>query len=150
VECGQSLSRALVFKETERAAQTLRIEIQSLELRGPDDLRSALQAAIRQMHEALIMVEDPLTIDFQNRLPAKDGFREFVNAGGLMSYGASLSDMLRRAARYIDKVLGGAKPSELPVEQPTKFELLINLKTAKALSLDVPPILLARADEAIE
>ena len=150
---------ALVFNETERAAQTLEIEVQSVEIRGPDDLHSAFEAAKRQSPDALIMVEDPLTIDFQkqiadfalaHRLPAMDGFRMFVNAGGLMSYGASLSDMLRRAAGYVDKVLRGAKPGELPVEQPTKFELLINLKTAKALGLDVPPILLARADEVIE
>jgi putative ABC transport system substrate-binding protein len=150
---------ALVFKETERAAQTLGIEVQSLEVREPNDFGNAFEAAERHQPDALIMVEDPLTIDFRkqiadfaltHRLPAMNGFRQFVDAGGLMAYGASLSDLLRRAAGYVDKILRGAKPSDLPVEQPTKFELVINLKTAKALGIEIPPMLLARADEVIE
>ena len=150
---------ALVFKETERAAQTLGIEVQSLEIREPNDFGNAFEAAERHQPDALIMVEDPLTIDFRkqiadfaltHRLPAMNGFRQFVDAGGLMAYGASLSDLLRRAAGYVDKILRGAKPSDLPVEQPTKFELIINLKTAKALGIEIPPMLLARADELIE
>ena len=150
---------ALVFKETERAAQTLGIEVQSLEVREPNDFGHAFEAAERHQPDALIMVEDPLTIDFRkqiadfaltHRLPAMNGFRQFVDAGGLMAYGASLSDLLRRAAGYVDKILRGAKPSDLPVEQPTKFELIINLKTAKALGIENPPMLLARADELIE
>ena len=150
---------ALVFKETERAAQTLGIEVQSLEVREPNDFGNAFEAAERHQPDALIMVEDPLTIDFRkqiadfaltHRLPAMNGFRQFVDAGGLMAYGASLSDLLRRAAGYVDKILRGAKPSDLPVEQPTKFELIINLKTAKALGIEIPPMLLARADELIE
>jgi putative tryptophan/tyrosine transport system substrate-binding protein len=150
---------ALVFKETERAAQTLGIEVQSLEVQEPNDFGNAFEAAERHQPDALIMVEDPLTIDFRkqiadfaltHRLPAMNGFRQFVDAGGLMAYGASLSDLLRRAAGYVDKILRGAKPSDLPVEQPTKFELIINLKTAKALGIEIPPMLLARADELIE
>ena len=150
---------ALVFKETERAAQTLGIAVQSLEVQEPNDFGHAFEAAERHQPDALIMVEDPLTIDFRkqiadfaltHRLPAMNGFRQFVDAGGLMAYGASLSDLLRRAAGYVDKILRGAKPSDLPVEQPTKFELIINLKTAKALGIENPPMLLARADELIE
>ena len=150
---------ALVFKETKRAAQSLRIEVQSLEVRSPDDIDSALVTAMRQNASALIAVEDPLTTDYrhqiadfvaENRLPAIYGLRMFVDAGGLLSYGADLADLYRRAAGYVDKILKGAKPSDLPVEQPTKFELVVNLKTAKALGLTIPPTLLATADEVIE
>jgi len=150
---------AHVFKETESAAQTLGIEVQSLEVRGPDDFNNVFEA-VRQNHpDALIAVEDPLTNSYlsqianfaaANKLPAIFGFREFVDAGGLMAYGANLADLFRRAAAYVDKILRGAKPAELPIQQPTKFELVINLKTAKALGLIVPPTLLARADEVIE
>jgi putative tryptophan/tyrosine transport system substrate-binding protein len=150
---------ALVFNETGAAARKLRIEIQSLEVRTPDDINGALEAAVQKNANALITVEDPLTVnhrkqiaDFaaQNRLPAIYGVREFVDAGGFVSYGAHVADLYRRAAIYVDKILKGAKPSDLPVEQPTKFELVINLKAAKALGLTVPPSLLARADEVIE
>ena len=150
---------ALVFKETEQAAQVLKIQVQSLEVRNPGDLASALDAATRQHASALITVEDPLTVnhrqqiaDFaaKNRLLAIYGLREFADAGGLMAYGAQISDLMWRSAGYVDKILKGSKPADLPVEQPTKFELVINLKTAKALGLEVPPTLLARADEVIE
>ena len=150
---------ALVFKETKSAAQVLRIELQSVEVRNPDDFDSALATATRQRVSALITVEDPLTVgqrkriaDFtaSNRLPAIYGLKEFVAAGGLMAYGANLADLYRRAAGYVDKILKGAKAADLPIEQPTKFELVINLKTAKALGLTVPPTLLARADEVLE
>jgi ABC-type uncharacterized transport system substrate-binding protein len=150
---------AFVVTETERAAEKMRIAVQSLEVRSRADIDNALTAAIRQNASALIAVEDPLTTDYrrqiadfavQNRLPTVYGLRMFVDAGGLLSYGADLADLYRRAAGYVDKVLRGAKPSDLPVEQPTKFELVINLKTAKALGLSVPQTLLVTADELIK
>jgi ABC-type uncharacterized transport system substrate-binding protein len=150
---------ALVFKQTEVAAKTLGIEVQSLEVRGPGDFDNALEAAVRRHATALIAVEDPLTFGYRkqitdfaakNRLPAIYGLREFVDAGGFIAYGAHILDLWRRSTGYVDKILRGAKPSDLPVEQPTKFELVINLKAANALGLTVPPTLLARADEVIE
>jgi putative tryptophan/tyrosine transport system substrate-binding protein len=150
---------ALVFKETQAAGRTLGIDVQSLEVRAPDDFDGVFETARLQRPDALITVEDPLTVNFRQRvadftvaqrLPSLHGVREFAAAGGLMSYGASLVDLNRRAAGYVDKILQGAKPADLPVQQPSKFELLINLKTAKALSLEIPPQLLARADEVIE
>jgi putative ABC transport system substrate-binding protein len=149
----------LVFKATVGAAQTLEVELQSLEIREPADLDGALEAAAGQHADALITVEDPLTIDLRkqiagfaanHRLPTISGLRVFAGSGFLMTYGADLADILRRSVAYVDKILKGAKPSDLPVEQPTKFELVINLKTAKSLGLTVPPLLLARADELIE
>jgi len=150
---------ALVFKETQAAGQTLGIEVQSLEVRAPDDFDGAFEAARRQRPDALITVEDPLTASHRQRvadftseqqLPSLHGVREFAAAGGLMSYGASLADLFRRAAGYVDKILRGAKPADLPVQQPSKFELVINLKTAKALGLTVPLTLQASAEEVIE
>jgi putative ABC transport system substrate-binding protein len=150
---------ARVFKETESAAQMLRIEVQSIEVRGPDDFNSALPVATQQRVGALITVEDPLTFSHRKRiadfaasagLPAIYGYREFVDAGGLMAYGTSQTDLFRRGAGYVEKVLRGTSPAGLPVQQPIKFELVINLKTAKALGLTVPATLLARADEVIE
>jgi putative ABC transport system substrate-binding protein len=150
---------ALVFEETQRAVKTLAIELQSLEVRSPDDFNGAFDSAKRKKVGALVIVEDPLTFNelkriaefcADSRLPAVYGLREFADVGGLMTYGASLADLYRRAVGYIDKMLRGAKPSDLPVEQPTKFELVINLKTARALGLEIPPTLLARADEVIE
>ncbi len=149
----------LNMRETQAAARTLGVQVQSLEVRGPDDFENALPAAIKGRAGALIVVDDPLTYlyrmriaDFaaRNRLPATYGFREFAEAGGLMAFGANLADLYRRAAIYVDKILKGAKPAELPVEQPTKFELIINLKTAKALGLTVPQSVLVRADEIIQ
>ena len=150
---------ALVFKETQAAGQTLGLEVQSLEVRAPDDFDGAFEAARRQRPDALITVEDPLTASHRQRvadftaeqqLPSLHGVREFAAAGGLMSYGANLADLFQRAAGYVDKILRGAKPADLPVQQPTKFELVINLKTAKTLGLTVPLTLLASADEVIE
>jgi putative tryptophan/tyrosine transport system substrate-binding protein len=150
---------ALVFRQTENAARQLKIEVQPLEVRTPDDVSSALEAAMREKANALITVEDPLTVNYrkqiadfaaENRLPTISGLREYVDAGGLLSYGPDLADLYRRAAGYVDKILKGAKPSELPVEQPTKFALVINLKTSKALGLTIPPDMLAIADALIE
>jgi putative tryptophan/tyrosine transport system substrate-binding protein len=150
---------ALVFKETQDAGQTLGIQVQSLEVRGPNDFDGAFEAARQQHPDALITIEDPLTLDYRNQiadfaarhqLPTLHGLREFAAAGGLMSYGANRADLFRRAAGYVDKILKGARPADLPVQQPTKFEFVINLQTARALRLEVPPTLLARADEVIE
>jgi putative tryptophan/tyrosine transport system substrate-binding protein len=147
------------FRETKSAAQILTVDIQSLGLKGPDDLNGAFQALESQHPDALITIEDPLTVgqrqpivDFvtKHRLPAIYGLREFAQVGGLVAYGASLSDLLRRSAGYVDKILKGVKPGDLPVEQPTKFELIINLKAAKQIDLQIPVQILARADEVIE
>jgi putative ABC transport system substrate-binding protein len=150
---------SLVVREMEIAATTLGVQLQSLVVRGPDDFAGALAAAATGRAGALTAVEDPLTItkrtqivDFaaKSRLPAIYGVKEFVDAGGLMSYGVHLGDLYRRAAAYVDKILKGAKPADLPVQQPTKFEFVINLKTAKALGLTIPPSVLLRADEVIQ
>ena len=150
---------AVVFKQTQDASQNLGIQIQSLEVRGPNDFDGAFKAAINQRAEALVNVPDPLTGDhmvliaeraLQLRLPSMHGGREFVLVGGLMSYGMQINDMFRRAAGYVVKILKGERPGDLPVEQPTRFELVISLKTAKALGLTIPATLLARADEVIE
>jgi ABC-type uncharacterized transport system substrate-binding protein len=149
---------ALVFKVTEGAVPNLGIQLHSIEVRSPNDIDSGLSTA-KQLLDALIVVEDPLTFgqrkriaDFaaSNKLPAIYGMREYVAVGGFMSYGTNNADLYRRAAGYVDKILKGAKPADLPVQQPTKFELVINLKTARALGLTVPPSLLALADEVIE
>jgi ABC-type uncharacterized transport system substrate-binding protein len=150
---------AIVFKETQAAGRTLGIEVQSLEVRSPNDFDGAFETARKQRPNALITVEDPLTFNYQkriadfavaNQLPSLHGLRSFVIAGGLMSYGANIADLVRRAAGYVDKLLKGAKAADLPVQQPNTFDLVINLKTARALGLDVPATLLARADEVIE
>jgi putative tryptophan/tyrosine transport system substrate-binding protein len=147
------------FKEAQAAGQIMDVDIQSIGIKGPEELDAAFEAISSQNPNAAITIEDPLTVDqrqrivdFVNgrRMPAIYGLREFVDAGGLMAYGASLSDLFRRAASYVDKVLKGAKPADLPVEQPTKFELIINLKAAKTIDLLIPVSMLARADEVIE
>jgi hypothetical protein len=126
------------------------IEVQSLEVRNPDDFENVFEAVRPKHPDALIAVEDPLvgsglsriaTFAAANKLPAINGFRDFAEAVGLMAYGASLSDLFRRAAAYVDKILRGANPADLPIQQPTKFELVTNLKTAKALGLIFPPTL---------
>ena len=148
----------LEVRETEIAARALGIQIQSLGIREADEFERAFREAATWRGRALIVVGDSLTLFHRARivelaarhqLPAMYGFREFVDAGGLMGYGANLPDMYRRGATYVDKILKGAKPGDLPIEQPTKFELVINLKTAKALGLTIPDSVLIRADEVI-
>jgi putative ABC transport system substrate-binding protein len=147
------------FREVERAAAGLHVQIQSLEIRTADDLDLAFSTVTRDQPDALMVFDEPVTFvnrrritDFaaRTRLPAIYAFRWYVDEGGLMAYSPDLADLFRRSAAYIDKVLNGAKPADLPVEQPTKFELVINLKTAKALGLTIPPSLLQRADQVIE
>ena len=149
----------IFWQETVVAAQTLGVALQPLEVRRPDDFEAAFEAAKRGNAQALIAFDDPLTVAHRpqilslaasSRLPAMYGLREFPDEGGLMSYGPSFVVLFRRAATFVDKILKGAKPADLPVEQSTKFELIINRKTANALGLTVPPALLAQADEVIE
>jgi putative tryptophan/tyrosine transport system substrate-binding protein len=136
----------------------LGVQLQTLEVRGPDEFERAFAAMSSERAEALIIFGDPLTVSFRiqimdlaakNRLPAMNDLREFVDAGGLMAYGPSLLGLFRRAAANVEKILKGAKPSDLPVEQPTQFELVISLKMAKELGLTMPPALLFQADEVI-
>jgi len=143
----------------ERAARNLGLAFQSAEVRGHDDLESAFAAMVRERANGIVVAQDPVTfgsrsqvalLAARSRLPAVYGVREFAEAGGLMSYGPNIADQFRRAAIYVDKILKGAKPGDLPIEQPTKFELVINLKTAKALGLMITPSLLQRADQVIE
>jgi len=126
---------------------------------GPDDLEPAFRAAIRERAGALIVIRNPVTtsqkkpiadLALKNRIPAIYGDSDFVETGGLMSYGTSVADLFRRAATYVDRILKGAKPAELPVEQPMKFEFVINLKAAKQIGVTIPPNVLARADKVIK
>jgi len=149
----------LSWHEIQLPARKLGLEVRSLEVRDTGDLDKALHEAAGARVGALAIMPNPVFVtnlkriaDFaaQNRLPSIFHLREFADVGGLMSYGVDRSDLFRRAATYADKILKGAKPADLPIEQPTKFELVINRKTAKILGLDIPPMLLARADEVIE
>jgi ABC-type uncharacterized transport system substrate-binding protein len=148
----------LEMEEVQETAKTLGLEVDILEIRRAEDIAPSWER-LKSRADALYVCGDPLVI--ANRiqinslalgaqLPTMYNYREFVEAGGLMSYGANATDLFRRAADLADKILRGTKPADIPVEQPTKFDLVINLKTAKALGLDVPPMLLARADEVIE
>ena len=149
----------ILWKQTEVAAQRLGVALEALELRGPEDFEVAFATAKQRNAQALLASDDILTYTYRSRitalpassrLPAMYAVREYPDAGGLMSYGASIVLLYRRLAALVDKILKGAKPADLPVEQPSKFEMVVNLKTAKALGLTVPPSLLARADELIE
>jgi putative ABC transport system substrate-binding protein len=147
------------LKEAEVAARALGMRPQFVEARGPENFDGAFSAmtraragALAVLTSAMLFGERRRLVDLaaKNRLPAVYPWREGVDAGGLMAYGPDLADLFRRVATYVDKILKGAKPGDLPVEQPTKFELVINLKTAKTLGLTIPPSLLARADEIIQ
>ncbi len=149
----------LAIREVNVAARSLGLQLQLLEARGPNEFDGAFAAMAKERVGALLVVADSMFIlhrtrladlAARSRLPAMYGVRESAEAGGLMSYGPSSSDLWRRAATYVDKILNGAKPADLPVEQPTKFELVINLKTAKALGLTIPQSMFIRADEVIE
>ena len=148
----------LEMDEVQGTARTFGFEVAKLEIRRPEDIAPAFEA-LKGRAEALYVCSDPFvnanririnTLALVARLPTSYAHRAYVDAGGLMSYGPNFADLFRRSAELVDKVLRGTKPADIPVEQPTKFELVINLKTAKTLGLDVPPMLLARADEVIE
>jgi ABC-type uncharacterized transport system substrate-binding protein len=145
--------------EVKVAARSLGLQLQLLEARGPNDFDGAFAAMTRERARALLVITDSMfsthrarlaDLAAKSRMPSAYTNRQPVDAGGLMSYGPSFPDLWRRAAGYVDKILKGAKPADLPVEQPTKFDLVINLKTAKALGLTIPPSLLGRADEVIQ
>jgi putative ABC transport system substrate-binding protein len=148
----------LEIGEVQRAARTFALEVATFEIRRTEDIAPAFEK-LKGGADALYVISDPVTVSNRvrintlalgARLPTMHSVRDPVEAGGLMSYGANWSDMFRRAADYVDKVLRGAKPADIPVEQPTKFDLIINLTTARVLGLEIPPTLLARADEVIE
>jgi len=152
-------SHGLQSKETHAAAQAMGLQLQSLEVRSSREFDSAFETALRERAQALITLPEPLfnthlkrIVEFaaKNRLPAMYAVPEFADTGGLMAYGPSYPDLYRRAATYVDKILKGAKPADLPVEQPTKIEFIINLKTAKQIGLTIPPNVLVRADKVIK
>jgi putative ABC transport system substrate-binding protein len=148
------------WREAEKTALGMGLRLQGVELRNPPyDLTGAFRTAARGRAEAVLLLMSPIffpqraqvaELGFKTQLPTICGLSQYAHAGALMSYGANLDDMFRQVALYVDKILKGAKPADLPVEQPTKFELLINLKTAKAVGVAVPPSLLVRADQVIE
>jgi len=147
------------LKAAEVAARRLGVRLQIVEARGPGDIDRAFSDMTKERADALTLLGGRMLFEergrvvrlaAKKRLPAVYGLKEYVDVGGLMAYGPNVQELFRRAATYVDKILRGAKPADLPVEQPTKFELVINLKTAKALGLTIPPSLLARADQVIE
>ena len=153
------LSFALQVRDVEATARSLRIRLQHVAARGPKEFESAFDAMARERADALLVTGSSTflahraklaELAMKGRLPTMLSFRESVEAGGLMAYAVNMADFIGRAAVYVDKILKGAKPSDLPVEQPTKFELIINLKTAKTLGLTIPPTLLLRADDVIQ
>ena len=152
-------SLVLQFKQTEEAAKVLGLTIESLPVKTADQFLSAIGTAVDAGADALITTSDNIQIGqramivkfaTQSRLPLVGEFREIAEAGAVLSYGPNRSDMWRRAASYVDKILNGTKPAEIPIEQPTRFELVINIKAANTLGLKIDPVLLARADEVIE
>jgi putative tryptophan/tyrosine transport system substrate-binding protein len=152
-------SHAPALKAIEAAGEKLGVQLLMLSAKATDEIAVAFETMSRERVEAFLVVSSPLArvdrtllaeLELKHRIPGMFGSGEFVEAGGLMSYAADLNDLTRRSAIYIDKILKGTKPADLPVEQASKYQLLINLKTAKALGLDLPPMLVARADELIE
>jgi putative tryptophan/tyrosine transport system substrate-binding protein len=146
------------LKETERAAKAFGVQLQYLDVKDPKDVKGALEDARKRHADAAIVLASAIFISqrsqladlaVKNRLPAVYQASEYVEAGGLMTYGASITDLFRRAATYVDRILKGAKPADIPVEQPTTFELIINLKAAREIGLTIPPNVLARADRVI-
>jgi putative tryptophan/tyrosine transport system substrate-binding protein len=146
------------LRETELAAGAFKVKLQYLDVLGPKDIETVFRAASKGRAEAVLVLQSPVlnsqrtqvvNLAVKSRLPAIYAAREFVEDGGLMSYGVSVTDLYRRAATYVDKILKGAKPADLPVEQPKKFEFIINLKAAKQIGLTIPPNVLARADKVI-
>src|SRR5262249_17968784 len=150
---------AVLNNETETAAHSLGVHVRLVGMRGTDTLERGLSMVAKERPDALFVLFDPVFFAHrariaqfanQHRLPAMYPHREYAEAGGLMAYGIDLRDNSRRADAYVDRILKGAKPADLPIEQPTRFELVINLKTAKALGLTIPPSVLAQADEIIQ
>ena len=150
---------AFMLRETREAARSLGVQLQILEVRGPDEFDNAFEAAKKERAGALNVLSSAfltahrkkiVELAAKNRLPAIYNVQQYLEDGGLMFYGPNITDMFRRAAIYVDKILKGAKPANLPVEQPRKFELVINLKTAKQIGLTIPPSVLARADRIIK
>jgi putative ABC transport system substrate-binding protein len=148
-----------VMRATEAAAQQMRMLLLTFDVRQPADLDGAFDSMVRDRSDALILVADPLLFSHarrivelaaRHRLPAVYEHRTFTDAGGLLSYGPLVRERFQRMALYVDRILRGARPGDLPVEQPTRFELIINLKTAKALALTIPPSVLLRADQVID
>src|SRR5262249_21240132 len=152
-------SQALVRRDLEAPARSLGLQLQFLNARGPKEFEPAFAAMARERAQALLVVPDSMfglhrirlrDLAAQRRLPAMYGSREHTEAGGLMSYGVDVRDNFRRSAAYVDKILKGAKPADLPIEQPTKFELVINMRTAKTLGLTIPRSVLLRADQVVD
>ena len=150
---------AQILKETERAAGALRVQLHYHDVLEPKDIETAFRGASKARAEAVLVLAGPVftsertqlaSLAVKSRLPAMYPQSEYVEDGGLMTYGPSINDLFRRAATYVDKILKGAKPADLPVEQPKKFEFIINLKTAKQIGLTIPPNVLARADKVIK
>jgi putative ABC transport system substrate-binding protein len=151
--------QALMLKETQEAAQALGMRLQLLEARVPEEIDRAFTSMARARNRGVVIFNDPVflangkriaDLSIKHRLPAVSGTLEYPESGGLMAYGASFPDMYRRAAVYVDKILKGAKPADLPIEQPTQFELAVNMKAAKALGIKIPDSILVRADKVIE
>jgi putative tryptophan/tyrosine transport system substrate-binding protein len=147
------------FRATQAAAHAAGVALQSLPIRGPEDFKGAFDRATRQQIDGVIILSSPLILEQRSqivewaikaRLPTISLVTLFPSSGVLMAYGPSLPDMYKRAATYVDRILRGAKAADLPIERPTRFRLVINVKTAKAIGIEIPPIMLARADEVIE